>query len=78
MGLLGINKKIQSELTRGKTREEIFQTLSSKAPTDSAKFAYCLASIPHSGLRHKYLKHNAILFFFSCSLSDCPWPRNGP
>ena len=51
MGLLGINNKIQSELTRG----NIFQTLSSKAPTDSAKFAYCLASIPHSGLRHQYI-----------------------
>ena len=62
MGLLAINTKIQSELTQGKSREEIFQTLSSKTPTDAAKFAYCLASIPHSGLRHKYLKHNAILF----------------
>ena len=65
MGLLGINNKIQSVLTHGKSREEIFQTLSSKTPTDSAKFAYCLASIPHSGVRsgatqlyHRHYTHD--------------------
>lgn len=78
MGLLGINNKIQSELTHGKTREEIFQTLSGETPTDAAKFAYCLASIPHSGLRHKYLKHNAILFILLLLLAGLSlaseWP----
>ena len=78
MGLLEINNTIQSELTRGKSREEIFQTLSSKTPTESAKFAYCLASIPHSGLRHKYLKHNAILFILLLLLAGLSlaseWP----
>jgi hypothetical protein len=78
MGILAINNKIQSELTHGKSREEIFQTLSGRTPTDAAKFAYCLASIPHSGLRHKYLKHNAILFILLLLLAGLSlaseWP----
>ncbi|MCP4337518.1 MAG: hypothetical protein GY799_01210 [Desulfobulbaceae bacterium] len=80
MGLLAINNKIQSELTHGKSREEIFQTLSDETPTDSTKFAYCLASIPHSGLRHRYLKHNAILFILllllACFSLASEWPIN--
>jgi hypothetical protein len=78
MGLLAINSKIHSELLLGRSREEIFKNFSSKTPVDSAKFAYCLASIPHSGLRHKYLKHNAVLFILLLSLAGLSlaseWP----
>jgi hypothetical protein len=80
MGLLAINNTIQRQLAHGKSREEIFQTLSRETPTDSAKFAYCLASIPHSGLRHRYLRHNAILFILLLFLAGLSlaseWPIN--
>ncbi|MGB3210332.1 MAG: hypothetical protein WBB19_06465 [Desulforhopalus sp.] len=78
MGLLGINTAIQRELVLGRSREEIFQEFSGKSPKNSAKFAYCLASIPHSGLRHRYLKHNALLFLLLLALSGLSlmveWP----
>ena len=78
MGLLAINKKIEKDLALGRSREEIFKELSRKSPSESAKFAYCLASIPHSGLRHKYLKHNGVLFLLLLALAGLSlaseWP----
>ncbi len=78
MELLAINNKILGQLVLGRSREEIFRDLSNKAPQDSAKFAYCLASIPHPGLRQKYLKHNALLFVLLLILAGlslaAEWP----
>ncbi|MFW2366912.1 MAG: hypothetical protein ACN4GW_10875 [Desulforhopalus sp.] len=62
MGFLKLNGLIQGELAGGKSREDIFQELSGKSPTDVAKFAYCIASIPRKSLRAKYLKVNGVLF----------------
>jgi hypothetical protein len=78
MGLLGINNKILDQLSLGWSRDKIFKDLSNKAPQDSAKFAYCLASIPHPGLRQRYLKHNAFLFILLLPLAGLSlaseWP----
>lgn len=62
MGFLKLSGLIQSELADGKSREDVFQELSGKAPKDVAKFAYCIASIPRASLREKYIKINGILF----------------
>lgn len=62
MGFLKLSTLIQGELAGGKSREDIFQELSDKSPKDVAKFAYCIASIPRTSLRAKYLKINGVLF----------------
>lgn len=64
MGLLQIHNQIQKELDGGTSRIDLFRTLSEKTPSNTAKFAYCLASIPYPERRQKYLKLNAVLFLF--------------
>lgn len=80
MGIFGIHKRIQKELDQGRTREEIFYELSTEKPTETVKFAYCLASIPHSPLRAKFLKTNGVLFLLLILIAGLSvateWPIN--
>lgn len=58
MGLLALHKHIANELACGKSRSALFTTLSSSAPSEALKFAYCIASVPQESLRKKYLFAN--------------------
>lgn len=61
MGTRDISDRVLAELEQGKSREDIFMHLSSTAPTDAGKIAYCIASIPENNLRRKHLNSNALL-----------------
>lgn len=61
MGLLDISNTITAELESGLSREKIFKKHSKPIPAEAAKLAYCIASIPTSALRKKYLVLNSIL-----------------
>ena len=61
MGLLNISNEIIAEMESGMGREEIFQKHVKINPSEAAKYAYCIASIPTSMLRKQYLIINGLL-----------------
>ncbi len=61
MGLLSISNEIIAEMESGLSREEIFQKHVRSNPSGTAKYAYCIASIPTSVLRKQYLIMNGLL-----------------
>jgi hypothetical protein len=78
MGLLNIYNRIEKELEAGVNRSEILEKLSQENRSDTAKYAYMLASIPYPERRRKYLKINAILFLsllvLPCLVVMAEWP----
>lgn len=61
MGIKEISESALAQLQQGKSRREIFAAMAGANPADAGKIAYCIASIPESNLRTKYLRHNALL-----------------
>ncbi len=62
MGLRTISDRVFIELQQGRSREDIFKALCSDMPSDEAKIAYCIASVPKDNLRLKYIRLNGVLF----------------
>lgn len=61
MGIRDISDRVLAELERGCSRKEIFSMLAASSPDASGKIAYCIATVPDTGLRKKYLRYNAVL-----------------
>ncbi len=61
MGLLNISNEIIAEMESESSREKIFQKHIQSNPSETAKYAYCIASIPTSELRKQYLIINGLL-----------------
>ena len=61
MGLLNISNEIIAEMESGLSREKIFQKYVTLNPSQAAKYAYCIASIPTSALRKQCLFINGLL-----------------
>jgi len=84
MGLLTINNQILKKLANGESRIDIFHDLAQALPSESAKYAYCINSIPTEELRKKYLVINALLiislagYSFLTLLSEYPINFNEP
>ncbi len=84
MGFLQVTNGIIAELEAGASREEIFSRLSNKNPEEATKYAYCIASVPTSTLRKKYLTLNGLLaiLFIAYSilivLAELPIDLNKP
>jgi len=61
MGLMDLSNRMIAELDSGLSREEIFKKHVKEDPDKAVKYAYCIASIPQSAMRKKYLVINALL-----------------
>ena len=61
MGIREINGIVTAALEEGRSRSDIFNSLSSSSPAEAAKIAYCIASVPYDEVRKKYLFLNALL-----------------
>ena len=54
--------RITTELQKGRSRKEIFDSLVKSAPADAAKIAYSIGCVPENNLRKRYIRHNALLY----------------
>lgn len=61
MGIRDISERVLAEIQQGHERSDIYKNLTSSAPSDAGKIAYCIASVPENDLRKKYIKLNATL-----------------
>ncbi len=61
MGIRDISEQVMAALEQGRSRNDIFQSLASSAPTEAGKIAYCIASVPEAEKRKQYLMLNGVL-----------------
>jgi len=61
MGIRDISERVLAEIQQGNAKSDIYKNLTSSAPSDAGKIAYCIASVPENDLRQKYIKLNATL-----------------
>jgi hypothetical protein len=84
MGLRDISDKVVAEIQHGRSKRDIFASLSAQEPSAAGKIAYCIASVPDKALRQKYLRLNSLLFLLliTCSvltlLSGLPLEEDEP
>lgn len=62
MGIRNITERVLEQLEQGRSRQEIYEELAGAAPAEAGKIAYCIATVPDTETRRKYLKHNGALF----------------
>lgn len=67
MGIRDISEQVMAALEQGRSKQEIFNSLVSSAPAEAGKIAFCIASVPQTEMRKKYLFANALL----CILLVC-------
>ena len=61
MGIRDISEQVMAALEKGRTKTDIFESLAASMPSEAGKIAYCIASVPQTEMRKKYLFVNAIL-----------------
>jgi hypothetical protein len=61
MGIRDISEKVMAALEQGRSRADIFKSLAASMPSETGKIAYCIASVPQTEMRKKYLFSNALL-----------------
>ena len=61
MSIRDISERVLAEIQQGHARSDIYKNMTSSAPSDAGKIAYCIASVPETDLRQKYIKLNATL-----------------